>query len=27
LLKKYNAGRISELAEENFAAFAAECAA
>jgi hypothetical protein len=26
LLKKYNAGRISELAEENFAAFAAECA-
>lgn len=26
LLKKYNAGRISELAEEHFAAFAAECA-
>lgn len=26
LLKKYNAGRISELAEENFAAFVADCA-
>jgi hypothetical protein len=27
LLKKYNAGRISELEEANYAAFAADCAA
>ena len=26
LLKKYGAGRVSELAEENFAAFVKECA-
>lgn len=27
LLKKYGAGRISELEEANYAAFAADCAA